>query len=85
MFGHLLLGVGGYFERERDRDVVCVFSIFDAGGSVCGCRCVYTHTHIHTAHMGYSGVSPGVGMTHLKRPKNLDGLNLGINVCVYLY
>jgi len=40
-----LLGVGGYFDRRKDRGVVCVFSqaIFDAGGSVC----VYTHIHTH--------------------------------------
>ena len=42
------------FDRGRDRDVVCVFSIFKAGGSVCGCKCVYTHTHTHThAHCTY--------------------------------
>jgi len=35
---------------------------------------VYTHTHTHTAHMGYSGVSTGVGMRHLEGPKNPDGL-----------
>ena len=28
---------------------ICVFSIFNAGGSVCVCECVYTHTHTHTA------------------------------------
>ena len=27
--------------------LVCVFSNFNAGGSVCGCVCVYTHTHTH--------------------------------------
>ena len=73
------------FERRRDRGVVCVFSIFNAGGSVCGCMCVYTHTHIHTAHMGYSDVSPGVGMRHLEGPKNSDGPNLGIYIFVYVY
>jgi len=36
---HLALG---------DRVVVCVFSIFNAGGSVCECTRVYTHTHTHT-------------------------------------
>jgi len=69
---------GGFiFDRRRDRGVVCVFSIVNAGGSVCGCMCVYTHTHTHTAHMGYSVVSPGVGMRHLEGPRNPDGLNLG--------
>jgi len=39
---------------------------------------VYTRAHTHTAHIGYSDVSPGVGMRHLEGPKNPDGLNLGI-------
>jgi len=47
------------------RGVVCVFSIFNAGGSILGCMCVYTHTHTHIAQMGYSDVSPGVGRRHL--------------------
>jgi len=46
---------------------------------------VYTHTHIHTAQMGYSDLSPGVGMRHLEGPKNPDGLNLGIHIFVYVY
>ena len=54
------LAWGIIYDRRRDRDVVCVFSIFNADGSVCGRRCVYTHTHTHTAHIGYSDVSPGV-------------------------
>jgi len=39
------LSWGVIFDRRKDRGVVCVFSIFNAGGSVCGCVCVYTHTH----------------------------------------
>jgi len=73
------------FDRRKDRGVVCVFSIFNAGGSVCGCMCVYTHAHTHTAQMEFTYVSPGVGMRHLEGPKNLDGLNLGIYVFVYVY
>jgi len=61
------------FDRRKDRGVVCVFSIFKAGGSVCGCMCVYTRTHTHTTQMGYSDVSPGVRMRHLGGPKNPDG------------
>ena len=39
---------GGLFLTEgKDRGVVCVFSIFNASGSVFGCMCVYTHTHTH--------------------------------------
>ena len=77
--------VAWLFDRRNDRGVVCVFAIFKAGGSVCGCMCVYTHTHLHTAQMGYSDVSPGVGMRHLEGPKNPDGLNLGIHIFVYVY
>jgi len=76
--GTCCLTWGAIFDRRRDRGVVCVFSIFSAGASVCGCMCVYTHTRTHTAQMGYSVVSPGVGMRHLEGPKNQDGLNLGI-------
>jgi len=79
------LAWGVIFDRRRDRGVVCVFSIFKAGGSVYGCRCVYSHTHTHTAQMGYSDVGPGVGMRHLEGQKNLDGLNLGICIFVYVY
>ena len=73
------------FDRRKDRSAVCVFSIFNEGGSVRGCTCVYTQAHAHTAYMGYSDVSPGVGMRHLEGPKNLDGPNLGIYIFVYVY
>jgi len=43
------LACGIVFDRRRDRGVVCVFSMFNAGGSVCGCMCVYMHTHTHNA------------------------------------
>jgi len=83
--GDCCLAWGVIFDRRRDRCVVCVFSIFNVGGSVFGCLCVYTHTHTHTAHMRYSDVSPGVGMRHLEGPKNPDGLNLGIYVYPRIY
>jgi len=73
------------FDRRKDRGVDCVFSILNAGGSVCGCTCVYTHTHTHTAQMGNSDLSPGVEMRHLEGPKNPNGLNLGILIFVYVY
>jgi len=73
------------FNRRTGGGVVCVFSIFNAGGSVCGCMCVYTHTHTHTAQIGYSVVSPGVEMRHLEGPKNPDGSNLGIYIFAYVY
>jgi len=70
------------FDRRKDRGVVCVFSIFNAYGSVCGCICDYTHTHTHTAQMRYLDVSPGVRMRYLEGPNNPDGLNLGIHIFV---
>ena len=79
------LAWGFIFDRRKDRGFVCVFSVFNAGGSVCECVCVYTHTHTHTAQMGYLDVRPGVRMRHLEGPKNPDGLNLGhtyIRTCV---
>jgi len=79
------LAWGVIFDRRKDKGVVCVFSIFDAGGSVCVCGCVYTHTHTHTTQMGYFHVSPRVGTRHLEGPKNPDGLNLGIHIFVYVY
>jgi len=36
---------GRFLDRRKDRGVVCVFSILNAGGSVCGCMCVYAHTY----------------------------------------
>ena len=71
------------FDRRRDTGVVCVFSDFDAGGSVCGCMCVYAHTHTHTAH-GVLRCEPRGRERHLKGPKKTDGVNLGILVLVYV-
>jgi len=62
LWKHLLLGVGFIFNWRQDRGVVCVFSIFTVGGSVCGCMCVYKHTRTHTSQVGYWVVSPGVGI-----------------------
>jgi len=62
----------------------CVFSIFDAAGSVRVCVCVNTHAHTHTAR-GVLDVRPGVRTRHLEGPKNPDGLNLGIYVFMYVY
>jgi len=72
--------VGILFDRRKDDSVVCVFFMFNVGGSVCGCMCVYTHTHTHTTQMEYADVSPGVGMRHLEGPKNPNGLNLRIYI-----
>ena len=79
------LAWGVIFDRRKDGGVVCVFSNFSAGENVCRYMCVYTHAHSHTTQMGYSDVSPGVGMRHLERPKNPDGLNLEIHIFVYVY
>jgi len=79
------LAWGLIFDKRRDGGIICVFSIFNAGGSVRENMCVYTHTHTHTAHIGYSIVSLGVGTRQLEGPKNPDGLNLGIYVFIYVY
>ena len=83
--GTCCLAWGVICDRRKDRGVLYVFTIFNAGGSICGCMCVYTHIHTHTAQMGYLDVSPGVGMRHLEGPKNPDGLNLDIHIFVYVY
>jgi len=41
------LAWGVIFDRRKDMSVVCVFSVFNAGGSVRRCMGVYTHTHTH--------------------------------------
>jgi len=74
------LAWGVIFDRRKDRGVACVFCIFNAGGSVCGCMCVYELTHTHAAQMGYSVVRPGVGMRHLESGKNPDRLKHSIRV-----
>ena len=68
------------FDRRKDRGVVCVFSICNAGGGVCGYMCMYTHTYTHTAQMGCSIVSPGVGMKHLESRKNPNRLKRNTHV-----
>jgi len=75
---------GAIFDRRKDRGVVYVFSILNAGGSVCGCMCVYTRTHTALCTDGVLSASPGVGMRHLEGPKNPNGLNLGILIVVYV-
>jgi hypothetical protein len=63
-----------------------VFSLFLMLGGRVLCMCVYTHTHIRTAHWVLD-VSPGVGPVtqHLKGLKNPVGLTLGIYVFVCVY
>jgi len=78
------LAWGAIFDRRKDSGVVCVFSISNAGGSVRVCERVYTHTHTHTLHR-CSDVSPGVGIWHLKGPKDPAGLNLDIHIFVFVY
>jgi len=54
-------------------------------GVYVGIGVVYTHTHIHTAHMGYSDVSPGVGMRHLEGPEEsrwTTSRHICIRICV---
>ena len=64
--------------------VLSVSSLFLTRVGVCVGVCVCIRTHTHTLHW-CSDVSPGVGMRHLKGPKNPDGLNLDIYMFVYVY
>jgi len=77
---------GGLFLTEGRIRVLSVSSLFltRAGVYVGVCVCIRTHTHTHTVPMGYSDVSPGVGMRHLEGPKNPERLNLGIYIFVYV-
>jgi len=54
---------------------------------VCVCVYIRTHTVAHKLHVGYWDVtwSPGVGMRHLKSPKDPSGLNLAIYISVFVY
>ena len=79
------LAYGVVFDRRNDRGLACVFSIFNAGGSVWRCVCVYPHAHTHTAQMGYLDVCPKDQMRHLEGTKNPDGLNLCKHIFVYVY
>ena len=63
--------------------VLSVSSLFLTRVGVYVGVCVYMHTHIHTAQIGYLDVSPGVGIRHLEGQKNPDGLNLGIMFTKY--
>ena len=45
----LVAGVEHYFDTRKDTGLSVFFLFFDGGGSVRGCMCLYTHTHIHTA------------------------------------
>ena len=56
---------GGLVLAKREIGLLSVSSLFltQVGVYVGMCMCIRTHTH--TAHMGYSIVSPGVGMRHL--------------------
>ena len=72
---------GGLFLTEGKIVVLSVSSL--SLTRACVSVCIRTHTH--TAQMGCSDVSPGVGMRHLEDPKNPDGLNLDIHMFVYVY
>jgi len=52
---------------------------------VCVTQCMSVCVSVFACLFMCSDVSPGVGMRHLEGPKNVDGLNLGIHVFVYVY
>ena len=76
---------GGLFLTEGEMGVLSVSSLFLTRVGVYVGVGVCIRTHTHTAHIGYSDVSPRVGMRHLEGLKNPDGLNLGICVFVNVY
>ena len=51
--GTCCLAWGAIFDKRRNRGVVCVVSIFNAGG----CECVYAHTHTRCTY-GVLGCEP---------------------------
>ena len=67
---------GGLFLTEGKIVVLSVSSL--SLTRACVSVCIRTHTH--TAQMGCSDVSPGVGMRHLEGPKNPDRLKRSIHV-----
>ena len=71
---------GGLFLTQGKIGVLSVSSLFLTWVGVYVGVCVYMHTHTHTVQIGYSAVSPGVGMRHLEGPKNPDGL-----ISAYMY
>ena len=75
---------GGLFMTEGKIGALSLSSLFSTLMGVYVGVGVCIRTHIHTAHMGYSDVSPGVGMRHLEGPGNPDRPNLGINIFVYV-
>jgi len=63
--GTCCLAWGVIFDGRKDRGVVCVFSLFNAGGSAYGCMSVCTHTHTHTGQMWYNQEGPkGFSVIH---------------------
>jgi len=76
---------GVLFLTEGEIGVLSVSSLFLTRVGVYVGVSVNTHTRTHTAHTGYSVVSPGVWMRHLEGPMNVDGLNPDICVFVYVY
>jgi len=77
--------VGGYFLTEGRIGMLSVSSLFLTRMGVYVGVCVCIRTHTHTTHMGYSDMSPGVGMRQLEGSKNPDGLNLSMHMFVYVY
>jgi len=71
---------GVIFNRKKDKDIYLVSSLFLT--HICVYVCVHTHKHCTPAHRVLD-VSPGAGTGHLEGPKNLDRLNLGI--CIHIY
>ena len=74
---------GGLFWTEGEIGVLSMSSLFLTRVGVYVGAGVCIHTHAHTAHMGLSVFSPGVGKIHLEDPNNPNRLDLGI--CVFVH
>jgi len=79
-----LLSVGGYFLTEGKIGLLSVSSLFLRRVGVYVGVCVYAHTHTHTAQMGYSDVSPGVGRDETPGGPEESGWTKSrhVNICI---
>jgi len=77
---------GGLFWTKGE---IGAFSVSSLGltqvGVYVGCACVYKHTHTHSAHMGSSVVSPGVGMRHLELGPEESRWTKSRHTCTHIY
>jgi len=81
---HLLLGVGGYFDKSKDRGVVCVFSILTRVGVYVGVVCIYALA-LTLCIEGVLGCEPRVRIETPRGPEEsrwTKSRNICIRICV---